>query len=297
MRPLEPDRELSRFLHVRDQELPQRASEESWLNLKRTEACTFRRHLVGIVKDSIVAAGSITESAMLPNAVQARLTVDIGHRGQGLGRAMAAAIQSIIGERRYEWIETRVVDHDGASRAWAERRGFVVVDHGIRSRLTPDAFEYQQHRARIEAARDHGFVFEAADDGDRLYALYARLVDDVPDSLSAPDRAYFRRQVLEKPGALNLIARRGDEWAGLTLLTPVDADGAWVAFTGVLRQFRRRGLALSLKAVALDEAFRAGRRWIDTNNNALNAGILAVNNRLGFERLVGLLTMRKRLLT
>jgi hypothetical protein len=91
--------------------------------------------------------------------------------------------------------------------------------------------------------------------------------------------------------------RRGDEWPGLTLLTPVASDGAWVAFTGVLPQFRRRGLALSLKAITLDEAFRSGRRWIDTNNNALNAGILAVNDRLGFQRLVGLLTMRKRLLT
>jgi hypothetical protein len=114
VRPLELDRELSLFLQVRDQELPERASEESWLNLERTEAATFRRHLVGILNDRIVAAGSITESAMLPNAVQARLTVDAGNRGRGLGRAMAATIQSIIGERRYEWIETRVVDHDGA---------------------------------------------------------------------------------------------------------------------------------------------------------------------------------------
>ena len=54
--------------------------------------------------------------------------------------------------------------------------------------------------------------------------------------------------------------------------------------TGVLREHRGYGLAVALKVRVIKLAHASGIRELHTNNASTNAGILAVNARLGYVR-------------
>jgi predicted GNAT superfamily acetyltransferase len=65
--------------------------------------------------------------------------------------------------------------------------------------------------------------------------------------------------------------------------------------TGVRREYRGRGIAMTLKLGVIDFARRNGYNMIKTWNHSDNAPMLAVNARLGFKREVGWLSMEKNL--
>jgi ribosomal protein S18 acetylase RimI-like enzyme len=243
----------------------------------------------------IVAAASIFDHDSLDEGVIARLTVAEDCRRRGHGRALFAVMAPLVAERDPAVVEARVVDDDASSRAWAERRDFVVADHTIRSRLEVGAFDLAAHEPVLASVAASGLRIEPpASDEDRLYELYETLARDVPDNVDPPDREFFRRH-MAIPGILCLVAIDGDRGVGMTAIEPVLPDGGHVGFTGVLPEYRGRHLARAMKAMASRLAFERGIRWISAVNNAKNAPMLAVNRALGYQRLMGVLSMRRRL--
>jgi GNAT superfamily N-acetyltransferase len=70
---------------------------------------------------------------------------------------------------------------------------------------------------------------------------------------------------------------------GLSAIGIYPADNhAYNAFTGVLREYRGRGLAQALKLQTILLAKREGVRYVRTNNDSKNAPMLAVNRKLGY---------------
>ncbi len=53
--------------------------------------------------------------------------------------------------------------------------------------------------------------------------------------------------------------------------------------TGVRREYRGRGIALALKLLAIRFARSVGAQEITTSNDSLNAPMLAVNRKLGYQ--------------
>jgi len=293
---MDPQRDIDGFLRVSHQADPFPRTPAEWFERVRlAEPDAFRRFLVGEVDGEIVAIGVVLDNDLVANGVMARLVVDAAHRGRGHGAALAAALEALLPERdRPSAIfSVRVSDDDGVSRAWAERRGFRLHSHGIRSRLDLAAFDAGAHRAVVDRALAAGYRFEPPDDDDRLYDLYAVLIQDVPDDFDPPSREAFDRQSRLQRDVVRLVATHGSDWAGLALLSPAGADGAWNAFTGVLPEHRGHGVATALKVLAADEARRAGRDWIETMNHAHNAAMLAVNRSLGYRRVAGNLFMQR----
>ena len=240
-----------------------------------------------------MAVGAVLDNEVTANGVFMRIVVDRSHRGRGRGRAMAAAIEPLLVERAPDVIECVVADDDDSSRAWAERRGFRLYNHMIRSRLDLTAFDAAAHRHAVDRGQAGGIRFTPPDDPERLYELYARLVVDTPDNLDAPGREHFRRMVEDREGAFVLVAGDGPVWAGLAIATPSGDDGAFNDFTGVLPEHRGRGIATALKVLVSDELARRGRRWVMTMNNARNGAMLAVNGSLGYRREAGRMFLRR----
>ncbi len=310
--PLHPERQLDGYLRVMHQVDPSPRSPAEWWERQRLAAPgAFRRYLVAEHAGEIVAAAALLDHEMLANTVAARLVVDEVHRGRGVGRAMAAAVEAVLAERAPAALEVRVRDDDPGSRAWAERRGFRLHDHAIRSRLDLVEFDPASHRQAVARAAAAGLRVEEPADLDRLYDLYVRAFAGVPAGLRPPGRDSFRSQMQDRPGVVKLVARDEVAWVGLTLATPSEPDGAWNYFTGVLPEHRGRGIATALKVALSEELVRQGRRWVETTNQAIptprnphpttaiswgprgNAAMLAVNRALGYRPVAGVLFLRR----
>ena len=81
------------------------------------------------------------------------------------------------------------------------------------------------------------------------------------------------------------MALDGDTIAGVSGLEEGSApDKLSTGLTGVMRDYRRRGVALALKVRAASYAREAGFRSISTHNHTTNRVMLSLNEALGFVR-------------
>jgi GNAT superfamily N-acetyltransferase len=297
VRTLDPERDLDVFVALSNQARMSTVSREQWLEADaRAHGRRLRVSFVGESDERVVAVAGVADDDFGQDSVSAWIATETEHRRRGHGRAMMAAVDQVIAERRPAEVRTGVRDDDPESRAWAERRGFVLFDHTFRSRLDLDTFDPSRHHDAVERAEGAGLRFAQfgpEDDPDRLYELFVRLVGDVPDEVEPPDRAYFQREVVERTGAITVVAYDGEAPAGLALLIPLDAAEYLNALTGVVPEYRGRGLARALKVVSGEAARHAGRRHLVTNNNARNAPMLAVNDALGYRREAGIHHLRR----
>jgi GNAT superfamily N-acetyltransferase len=125
---------------------------------------------------------------------------------------------------------------------------------------------------------------------EKLYRLINELYEDVPSSepRTSLTYTYFRdhRQADPRllPAACFVAVHRG-EYVGVTELKATEAeDELTTGLTAVKQPYRHSGLALALKVRSIAYAKAHGCRAIRTSNDALNAPVLALNERLGFVR-------------
>jgi mycothiol synthase len=97
--------------------------------------------------------------------------------------------------------------------------------------------------------------------------------------LKAP---WFRPQLL-------VLAMAGDRPVALSYVTDRPDGGGYNPFTGVAADYRGRGLATAVKVEALRLAKAAGLQDVPTDNHSNNGPMLAVNERLGYERRPGVI--------
>ena len=81
------------------------------------------------------------------------------------------------------------------------------------------------------------------------------------------------------------IAKHEDDYVGYTALCfPPDSDPE-TEMTGVLREYRRKGIATALKYKSIEYAQKKGIEHIRTFNDTTNVGMLGINEKLGFKKL------------
>jgi mycothiol synthase len=209
-----------------------------------------------------------------------------------------------FGSRVYAFLEPRFEqlssvscfareDH-AFSSSFAQHRGFQEMLRSWHQSLEVARFDPEPFRdLESQLERDGCTIlsFASITDPDRehkLYALYAQALLDVPGATDIPNFERFRARTLEDPLFLPeacFVAIFAGEWVGYTSTrqrTP-DAPLEWhTGMTGVLREHRGRGLALTLKVRAIELARARGISILHTNNASTNAGMLAVNARLGY---------------
>jgi L-amino acid N-acyltransferase YncA len=124
----------------------------------------------------------------------------------------------------------------------------------------------------------------------KLHELHIKTDADVPRVHPFVPVSFeqFKRQNLENPKLPKeacFIAIKNGEWVGLSQqrLRP-DPTQLHTGMTGVLREHRGQGLALSLKLRAIEYATQHGFLELHSNNASTNVAMLAINKKLGFER-------------
>lgn len=200
-------------------------------------------------------------------------------RGRGHGTALWDALAA---HARAHGATELQVGADEVGRAWAERRGFRVIDRQEQIVLEvvdapspeplPAGVEITTYREHPELAR-------------QLHALVEEGIVDIPGGLADlgfPFEAWLaERQVPSRRPEFLHIAMVDGEPVGYTSLNVYGA-AAYNGFTVVSRRFRRRGLARALKVAQIADARHAGIERLVTQSNEQNAPMRALNAALGY---------------
>lgn len=235
------------------------------------------------------------ETWMHPGHFWFNLVLAPESRGRGLSAQMYSDALRVARGQAATHLESRVREDDPASLHFAEKRGFKIQFHTFESAL--DLADFDVHRfddllARVQAG---GFRFfslaEAGVTEENKHKLYEVNRDSGLDSTGSdgvfPDFYAFSKNVFDASwfrADTQILAALGDRWVGLAAIGIYPEDNhAYNAFTGILREFRGRGLAQALKLQTILLARKEGVRYVRTNNDSQNVPMLTINRKLGYK--------------
>jgi len=218
-----------------------------------------------------------------------------GYQRRGLGGALYARAERFAGERGLHKMATyvRLFTPDEPAVPFLVKRGFVEVDREVPVILDLVAFD----PARVPSPAPDGIrLLSLASAGDteenrrKVWALDGAVHRDIPSNDTLPEHPPFAQWVKEldgpefAPDAVILAEDSGSgEWIGLSALGFQEGTTiAWTWITGVLPEYRGRGIALALKLRAIDAAIQRGCSLLTTENHEDNAPMRAINRKLGF---------------
>ena len=198
-------------------------------------------------------------------------------RGRGLDRAM---------------VYIRLFEPDEPAVRFLEKRGFTEVDRDLPIKLDLTAFDATRFaRPEIGGLR----LVSMAEAGDteanrrKFYALGAALLPDIPTNDVHPEYPPFEEFAKDfsrpeyDPNTLIFAETGAGEWVGVTQFGFQEhTNVGWTNITGVLPDYRGKGLALALKLRAIDAAIARGCPLLTTENHEDNAPMRAINRKLGF---------------
>ncbi|MGK2850300.1 MAG: N-acetyltransferase family protein [Candidatus Limnocylindrales bacterium] len=135
-----------------------------------------------------------------------------------------------------------------------------------------------------------------------VHAVALDAFDDIPggdDPMAAGDLQEFRARDVDRPGippgafkvALDETTGEVVGYASLMMI-PGSTTAAWHDMTAVRRSWRGRGIATALKVATIAWAIEHGLTALETGNDEENAGMRAVNGRMGYAALPDEVTMR-----
>jgi len=234
------------------------------------------------------------------------LTVAPERRRQGVGGRLYDEQVRFMRAHGATRLEAETPDNLPEGLRFAEQRGFVVNRHIYESTLDLATFDETPFAGAIATAQASGIRFTSlANLGDteeaqrRLYAINRAYCFDIPgrDETFEPFeewRKFVCGASWYRPDGqvVALDTTHDDAWVGMAAIGIFpETNSAYHMITGVDRAYRGRGLALALKLLVLRCARRYGVARARTNNDSLNAPILAINRRLGYQSQPGHYTL------
>lgn len=220
-------------------------------------------------------------------------------RGRGVGRALYEAAEQIALAGGAQSFVAWCRSTDPAYFAWAQRRGFVSDLLRTESVLDLSTFDSSRFAGVLDQVRAGGIRLELFD-GPTPEAIVHGVWDverltgpDVPDyEPDAPFPTYevYRQMWNEYTDPrLTVVALDGDRVVGVSTLfySRTPGKGGYTGYTGVLREYRGRHIALAVKLLTVEGAMHRGVPRMRTNNDFENPSMLAVNTRLGYQLVPG----------
>lgn len=273
-----------------------KGADEIRLNDEREPEYCKRARWVAERDGKVVGTGAYSQHAQIynPRRFSLEIAVDPAHYLKGIGGRLYEYVlhelEKFDPERMDEW--TRA---DMACRvAFLEHRGFVedmrmwasVIDL---AQFEPGRFARVAAPEGIEIKSFAELGVEDLSVRERLYQLWCDTRHDVPlprgEVRADVDYAWWwernSRVALFPEGYF--VAVEGDRFVATSQLWhSQSADTLRTGLTATRREYRRRGIAFALKVRALTFARARGYRYVQTENETNNKGMIAINDELGF---------------
>ncbi len=239
-----------------------------------------------------------------PHKFFGNIFVHPDHWSKGIGSALYQQSFQFLTALEAISFRTQVHESDMHSLQFAEARGFTESKRDFESLLEVESFDFSRFTGLENV---EGIEFHTARDLDStafrqaFFECFSSTRNDVPRSQPATPITFefFNEQVL------------GDEyflWDGTQIALDPKTDTI-LGFSGVYHgakegwldqwltatrtEARGRGIALALKLRVLKYALERGYTTIRTDNDTRNAPMLAINDKLGFERQPALISVVK----
>jgi GNAT superfamily N-acetyltransferase len=198
-----------------------------------------------------------------------------------------------IGTRLYEAGARHDVEHGArelTSIAYEDEGGHFLLHRGFERKARQDRLSAVDPRTANVSVLElpEGFRFctlaELQGRDRELYELYAEAFADMPERATNLEFDVWVAKMRNDPqlsedGSFVVLA--GERPVALAWIS-VAGRQAEHAFTGTARAYRRRGLARAAKVATIRWCAEHGIERVTTGNSTRNAGMLAINDELGF---------------
>jgi mycothiol synthase len=278
--------ELSGWVAVSNAALPTPGTVEEFLDWKRQAGETTWLLASDGTNDVGVAIG-VGGWHEGPGVARMELGVVPEARGRGAGSALLASLGSWGAALGYHELVGSVQEADATSLAWTERRGFAEV--GRNTRLVLDLAGLEAPEVAPPAGIEIVTWAERPELTRGIYAVACEAYADVPDGedeamLSFEDWLSIDMQGASDRPEVTFVALAGDEVVGYAKLhlSPSLPDIGSHDMTGVLRAWRRRGIAGALKRAEIAWAKQNGFTKLRTAPEERNEPSRRLNERYGY---------------
>jgi GNAT superfamily N-acetyltransferase len=258
-----------------------------------------------------VASYNETPWSYLPGKYQWQILVHPDQERWGIGSAVYEHIQLALQQREPAptLIVTMTREDKPQSIRFLQKRGYQQTMRWLVSQLDVTQFEAARFAGLRQKLANEGIVIRTLPEQIEIDPGWQRAIYDLDWQLTLdepspqpPTRLPFEQYVHDFIEAHYVIleawwvALHNGRYIGMTQLNrnQHDPNGFETGFTGTLRDYRRRGLATALKAIAIEYAQQQGAQTILTGNEENNP-MYQLNVKLGFRSITAELSYEKRL--
>jgi len=274
---------------------------ELWVTRRQKfdESRYFRRHyVVENEQNRIIAYGAVEQTIYLPK-YRLVLLSDPQWLQRGVGDLLLERLTNDSVEAKAITVSARQYASEVELVELLKRSGFEEVSRVLDMRLNVGTADVSRFLSSLRRVEEDGILITTfAEERERdprcvekLYELTTLLSQDDPARGPLSPPAYNAREALlwlEMPYVLPdayFIARHGDDYVGVSDVSLFEAvpGGLTQGFTGVKREYRRRGLATALIVREILYAQSHGYQIIQSFSKREQLAIRALNEKLGFE--------------
>jgi GNAT superfamily N-acetyltransferase len=236
-----------------------------------------------------------------PQLLWMDLVVQPEYQRQGIGTRLYERCFQWVREAHILRLRTQVSETRDSGLAFVKKHGFAEHHRVFESKLDLKAFDFARFRDPESKLRAEGIElttlgheiahlkFEKAfHKVKQAYEMSNECARDIPspDPITPLSFDQFLNMTIAPPTAdleSLRLAKHGEKYVGVShLIIPERDPVMYQALTGVLRAYRRQGIAMALKLQGIRYALTQGFQFIRTNNDTVNIGMLAINRELGF---------------
>ncbi|MEZ4592763.1 MAG: GNAT family N-acetyltransferase [Chloroflexota bacterium] len=203
-------------------------------------------------------------------------------------------------------LDAHCYQHHQQAIRFLEKRGFQQVMRWVITRMELSEFDITPFQPLIAKRQAQGITFVTLPQLQQqnknwleaLHELDWQLTQDepLPYTPKKMPREQFHKLFVDNPNVLPdgwVVALVNGQPIGNSSLEKGPLPGGLsTGFTGVLRDYRRLGLATALKALSMNWAKQAGYQFIRTGNEENNP-MLTLNKKLGFQEVTASLAFKK----
>jgi GNAT superfamily N-acetyltransferase len=292
---VQSDDDIERYYRVNVQLNPESAADPAETKDRLERHPTQRQFLATVGGEDVAIAACGEPHGAQTTSCWTQVDVLSAHRGQGIGRALAAKVIEHVASLGKEHIDSWVLIADASGVRFAESYGLREVGRirELRLDLSGPAQEVELPDGLVVKP------YAELEDVDRgMYEVAVETVPDMPapEPLDVGDYAQWEghdlHMIRTSPG-LTTVALMDGTVVGYAVVSP-RAGGRVGQHRGtfVLRAHRGRGIARALKQVQIEAARRQGIEVLLTQNADSNLPMRRVNERLGYRPAPDRLWMR-----